>query len=128
MIELVKNPFDIWGWAEPLLAKVIAKGGYTSDAILTDIQMGLAQLWNVNDQAVLVTRIDQRRRERVFWVEWLAGEKMSDWLADWEKVQNKFAKENGCSAVEFRGRKGWERINKAWEDYVPQATIYRKEL
>lgn len=128
MISLITKPLEVWGWVEPLLSKVANKGGFTSDSILTDVQMGQAQLWNVKDLAVIVTRITQRPLERVLWVEWLAGERMDEWLEDWEKVQNDFAKSNGCTAVEFQGRKGWHKFNKAYEDYRPLATIFRREL
>lgn len=128
MITLVENPFSIWEWAEPLISKVANKGGFSSDSILTDVQMGQAQLWNVEDLAVIVTRITQRPMEKVLWVEWLSGERMSEWLDKWEEVQNAFATANGCTAVEFQGRKGWHKLNKSYEDYKPLATIFRKEL
>lgn len=128
MITLVQDPLSSWDWIEPLLSKVANKGGFTTDAILTDIQTGQAQLWNVDDLAVLVTRIIQRPMEKIFWIEWLSGERMDEWLERWEKVQNDFAMANGCTAVEFQGRKGWHKYNEAYEDYKPLATIFRKEL
>jgi len=128
MIKLITDPLAVWDWVEPLLSKVANKGGFTSDSILTDVQMGQAQLWSAEGLAVLVTRIVQRPMEKVLWVEWLSGERMDEWLDKWEEVQNEFAKANGCTAVEFQGRKGWHKLNKAYEDYRPLATIFRKDL
>lgn len=120
---------EAWQKAEPLLAKAAKKMKYSTDSIAADLWNQNTLLWSINDfEAVAVTRLIIRDTERVMWIEWVAGKSMGDWFADWERFQREHAKEMGCTAVEFQGRRAWEKHNKVHPEYKPIATIYRREV
>ena len=120
----------VWERVEPLLQRVVKpETGYSLDSVLTALQLSAMQLWIVNDfQAAIVTSIQERPLHRVLWVQFLAGDSMDEWLSDWIAVQEEYAKHNGCAAIEFQGRRGWNKVHEKHRDYKPMLTIFRKEL
>lgn len=122
---------QVWDRVEPLLKRVVKpETGWSLQAVLTALQMGTFQLWVIGDfQAVVITQVQDRPEQRVFWVQFIVGDGMQDWLDDWIAVQEAFAREHKCAAVEFSGRKGWRKISeKQYEAYKPVLTIFRREL
>ena len=119
-----------WPRAEKLLAKVVKpETGYSLDTLLTELQMHLHQLWIIGDfDAVAVTTIQQRPLHKVLWVQFIAGRNMDVWLEDWIFAQEKFARDMECAAIEFSGRKGWNKVYKRHDGYKPVLTTFRKEL
>lgn len=120
----------VWDRVEPLLRKVVKpQTGYTLDAVLTEVQLGTMQLWIIGDfRAAILTAIQNRPLHRVLWVQFMAGEGMDEWLDDWIAVQEEYAQFNDCKAIEFSGRKGWNKIYNDHRDYRPVLTTFRKEL
>lgn len=120
----------VWPRAEPLLAKVVKpETGYSLDTLLTELQMMKHQLWVIGDfEAVAVTTIQERPLHRVLWVQFIAGSGMDHWLGDWITVQEEFAKAEDCIAVEFSGRRGWNKVYKRHDGYKPVLTTFRKEI
>lgn len=121
----------VWDKVEPLLARVVKpETGYSLESVLTALQMAQMQLWVVNDfQGVVVTRIELRPLHKVLWVQFIAGDNLDDWLDDWVLVQEGYARHNGCAAIEFSGRKGWNRFKSPHaKEYRAVLTTFRKEL
>lgn len=122
---------DVWERVEPLFKRVVKpETGWSLRSLLTALQMGQFQLWVIGDfQAVVVTQVQDRPEQRVLWVQFIVGDDMQEWLDDWITVQEAFAREHDCAAVEFSGRKGWHKISeKQHEAYKPVLTIFRREL
>lgn len=112
-----------------MLERATRRTGFSTDSIAADLWARNSLLWVINDfEAVVVTKLVIRDKERVLWIDWIAGKNMTDWIEDWEAVQNQHAIDVGCTAVEFQGRKGWEKHNKVHTAYKPILTIYRREL
>jgi 8-oxo-dGTP pyrophosphatase MutT (NUDIX family) len=120
----------VWPKAVQVLRRAVRpETGYTLDAVLTELQTGHMQLWVINDfQGVVVTQIKVLPLHKVLWVMFLAGDHMDDWLDDWIQVQEEYARFNNCVAVEFSGRKGWQKIAERRRGYKPTWTIFRREL
>lgn len=122
----------VWHRVEPVLRRVVKPAtGYDLDAVLNELQLGQMQLWVIGDfQAVAVTRIQERPRQRVLWCQFIAGDSIEDWLDDWVAVQTEFAKAHDCAAIEFSGRQGWHKYARKFRfrDYKPVLTTFRKEL
>ena len=124
------NVLSVWDRVEPLLARVVKPDtGFRTDDVLTQLQIGNWQLWVIGDfQGVVVTYVEVRPLEKVFFVRYIAGNYMNEWLDDWVKVQESFAKANLCKAVVFFGRRGWDKWQRRYKDYKQITTEYRKQL
>ena len=120
----------VWERVEPLFKRVVKpETGWSLKALLTALQLGYIQLWIIgNFQGVVTTQILERPTEKVLWVQFMAGKNMVDWLDDWIKVQEAFARDRSCSVVEFSGRKGWKKICETHVAYRPISTTFRREL
>jgi hypothetical protein len=121
---------DMWPGAEPLLARVVKPDtGYTLQSVLNSLQLAKMQLWVVNDfQGVIVTQIEDRPAQRILYTLFLAGDNMSEWIDGWCEVQDEYARHNGCAAVEFNGRKGWNKIGESKPEWKAIRTVFRREL
>ncbi len=121
---------QVWPKVEPLLQRVVKPyTGYSLDSVLTGLQLGAMQLWVIGDfQGVVVTQLIQRPLHSVLWVQFLAGDYMNEWLDDWITVQEEFARAHECVAIEFSGRKGWNKIHEKHREYKPMLTTFRREL
>ena len=119
----------VWPQVLPVVEKILTKHpGVTPNAILGDLLVGAFELWVIGDfQAISITRIVNKPREKMLFIEWLGGESIDDWVEDWLKVAEAYAKAIGCDSVEFFGRIGYRRYEKRF-NYKPVNTVYRKEL
>lgn len=121
---------QIWPRIERLFKRVILpETGDTPFSVLSDIQAQRKQLWVINDfQALAITSILDRPAGRILHAPYLVGDKMVEWLDDWIKVMEDFARAHNCEAVEFNGRRGWHKIREDYPEYKPMRTIFRREL
>lgn len=120
----------VWAGVEPVLARVIKPDtGYTMQSVLNALQLGKMQLWVIGDfQGVVITQIEDRPAQRVLYTLFLAGNNMSEWIDEWCEVQDEYARHNGCAAVEFNGRKGWNKIGESKPEWKAIRTVFRREL
>lgn len=120
----------VWPAVEPMLARVVLpETGHTLQSVLTALQMAKMQLWVIGDfQGVVVTEIQDRPAQRVLFTPFLAGENMSEWLDEWCELQDAYAQHNGCAAVEFNGRKGWNKIGEKRPEWKAIRTVFRREF
>lgn len=123
----------VWPDVAPLLEKAVATAGgrYSVESVYTEIVAGNLALWIVMDDAkpiaALTTRVIDFPLKRTLSVDWIAGERMAEWLPRVNELFTEYAKSYGCTQLEGRGRKGWLReLSKlGWEqDYV----AYRMEI
>lgn len=116
----------------PLLERVVLpETGCTPYTVLDDIAQGRIALWVIDDfKAITCTQYQERAAGgRVLWNVWLAGDDMDEWVADWLKVQEAFARQGGCTAIEFAGRKGYARkYMPHFNQFKAIRTVYRQEL
>jgi len=121
----------VWPKVEPILARVVKpQTGYDLESVLTGLQLGMMQLWVIGDfLAVVVTTIQTRPLHNVLFMQFVAGTDMDSWLDDWITLVDEFARQQGCAAIEFGGRKGWNRrLARSHPEYKPILTIFRREF
>lgn len=120
----------VWERIEPMLKRVVhIDTGQTLDSVRMELLTARAQLWVIGDfQGLAITSIEDRPSQRVLFTPFLVGEKMSEWLDEWIEVQDNYARYNQCVAVEFSGRKGWNKIGEKKPEWKPVRTIFRREL
>lgn len=124
------NIGNVWPMVEPLLRKAMRFGhGETLESIQDKLVSGHVQLWVIDHfLAIVGTSVVTRPDERLLFVDFLSGLQASNWIDDLTVVLEAFAISHQCSAIEFRGRRGWKLFERRYRDYKPLFTIYRKEL
>lgn len=132
MIEgvLYTDAHTVWprieGWIQACLDKMDT--GYTSEDLLTEVQLRRKQLWLIDDKAVGITSIIVFPQWKKLVVEYVAGEDLSAWHDEFYEEMTCYAEAFGCKYVEIQGRKGWIKLAKAKGDSVESYTIARKAL
>ncbi len=121
---------QVWHRVEPLLKRVVKPDtGHTLDSVRYALLTGAMQLWVIEDfLGIVITSVEDRPSEKILFVPFMVGDNMKLWLDDWIEVQEAFGRANGCVALEFSGRKGWNKIGETKTDYKPLRTIFRREL
>ena len=121
----------LWPRVAPILERVVLpETGYALDHVLTELQLSRWLLWIIGDfDGAVITSVQARPLERVLWVQYMVGEGMADWLDDWIAVQDEYARDMGCTAVEFQSsRKAWARIRDKYPEHESEYAIWRKRL
>lgn len=120
----------IWDRVEPILRRVVKPNtGYTLESVRQMLLTAQFQLWVVGDfKGVIVTQVQARHTGPVLWGQFMAGDNMKEWLSDWIAVQEEYARHLGCVAVEFCGRKGWNRVVEKHPEYKATWTVFRREF
>lgn len=120
----------VWHRIEPMLKRVVKPDtGHTLDSVRYALLTASMQLWVVDDfLGIVLTSIEERPSERVLFVPFMVGDNMQSWLDEWIAVQESYGRENGCNALEFHGRKGWNKVREHHQGYKPIRTIFRREL
>lgn len=121
----------VWPRVEPILKRVVKYNtGYATEHVLTELQLGTMQLWVVNDfQAVAVTSVLDKPLYKVLFIPFLAGDNMSEWIADLVDFWDELAEQYDCKSIEFEGRKGWGKIAAGdFPQYKPLRTTFRREI
>lgn len=123
----------VWPDVAPMMQRAVDTSGerYTVQAVYEEIMAGNLALWIVMDDAkpiaALTTRVVDFPLKRTLSVDWIAGERMAEWLPRVNELFTEYAKTYGCCQLEGRGRKGWlrELSKHGWElDYM----AYRMEI
>lgn len=129
---LSKDVDSVWFHVKQILARVVLPStGHTLDSVRKKLKKAKMQLWLIGAEplAVAVTEIQQRPAHDVLYVLFLAGGGLKDWRDDWATVMEEYARANGCAAIEWNGRHGWNKIRgSAYRDYKPIGVTFRKEL
>lgn len=103
-----------------LLSRSLAHAGgrMTLEDLTGEILNEQRQLWVVfgpereqfEPVAVFTTVIGMYPSKRVLRVDFLAGENLAEWIQEAERVLLRYAVEQGCSALEMTGRRGWTPV------------------
>lgn len=122
----------VWKLAAPLLAPAFAHGGdYAVTDAPTRLSSGEWGLWIVVADGALIaaciTEIVDFPRRRKLWVVSAGGEMRRGVPALWPLMQQA-AKDNGCAAVAWSGRRGWMRSGAIPDGWRHVAEIVEVEL
>ena len=107
------------------------RGRSTVDDILKAVLTGQMQLWAVHDQESIyghvITEIKQYPQCKMLVVQYCA---MKPWTMDlvsekMHEMAERFAKDAGCTGIEFVGRPGWRDVAKQ-QGYTVQSVVYQK--
>jgi hypothetical protein len=127
---LERTSIDEWESVKPLIEEALEynDGEYTSSDIKKMVEDGDMQLWLFHKEDGLagcgVTQLIDFPLKRICLIVLLAGRDFSEWERYIGVVEN-WAVSNGCSSIELRGRKGWERVLKDWKKIN---IVMRKDL
>lgn len=106
---------DVWNEVRPSLEDACETSRGKFDA--NDIRIGLLerddQLWIWRTEtafAVGITRIVNYPKQSVCTLRIVTGSNMDEWAEPCIKAIEDWAKANGCHAMEFQARPGWERF------------------
>ena len=122
-MKLLPIPLDqvdsMWGYIEPIIKKAV---DLTPDRISTQdlydsAKAGGYLLWIVCEeenekliiQAVLSTRVLQYPKTKALAIDFVAGQKMKDWLRTVMEKFEELGKLNQCTHIEGYGRKAWQK-------------------
>lgn len=95
----------------------VANGRTSIDVILDELLHRKRLLWVVFDHdgdgadfmGFAITSINFYPGKRMLSVDYLGGERMSDWLTKLDSILSEFGCSQECNGIEAVGRKGWER-------------------
>jgi hypothetical protein len=123
-----ENAAQVWPLVEPLIerATLYSDGLLNAGDMRKGIEDGSRQLWVIwGDNRALAGLVTEIINDTCFiWA--IGGERMSEWLPLHKQLEA-WAKANGCDAVHFFGRQGWERVLRH-EGYERRLVVMRKEL
>jgi hypothetical protein len=119
---------EVWPRVEPLVVRAIerANGDFGIDDVLASLQAGSRQLfvtWPALD-AIAITQSEKRHGGLVLHVFAMAGRLPTNWRGILSNLEQ-WAADQGCIAVELRGRRGWARL---MPDYDASMVFMRKEI
>lgn len=110
---------QVWPLAKPILKRAVDKYPFVSDIELLEEELfnGELLLWIMSDeegvQAACTTRIvEHPTGNKECQMPHMAGAKLDEWVWDWVKLVETYAREQGCQIISGQGRRGWERLGK----------------
>lgn len=111
----IKDIEAVWPEVRPWLEDACAtsRGKFMVDDIFDGLMAGVDQLWiwkSPTAFAVGITRLSEYPRQRVCNLRIVTGRNMGEWAQPCIETIEKWAKAQGCSAMEFQARAGWERF------------------
>lgn len=108
-----------------------ARGRVTVDDLLRFIVNGTMQLWVVHKDSVahghVITEIKQYPQCKMLTIQYCAMTPgtLDDVEEQMQDVAARFAKDAGCSGIEFVGRPGWKQTARKY-GYSVQSVMYQK--
>ena len=126
-----------WEDVSEMLAKAVntSSGKFHIDDIYRDLEEGTYNLWLAIDDtketgkvvAGITTRIVTYPNKKSLAMDWVGGERMSEWMPLAMKDLTSYAKDCGCSYLEGYGRKAWMRVLKKY-NWKPDYIAYKMEI
>ena len=105
----------VWDKIEKLVDKVIpyTYGRMITADVLHNLIINHHHLWIIEKEdtikAIAITEFMKYPRKTVLLINFISGDKLSEWVEELDRVLVKFSKETGCDFLEACGRAGWER-------------------
>ena len=106
---------NVWDKIEELVDKVIpyTYGRMIAADVLHNLIINHYHLWIIEKEdtikAIAITEFMKYPRKTVLLINFISGDKLSEWVEELDRVLVKFSKETGCDFLEACGRAGWER-------------------
>lgn len=105
----------VWEEVRPWLeaACETSRGKFDAEDIRAGLLSGEDQLWiwkSPTAFAVGITRLSNYPKQRVCNLRIVTGENMAEWAQPCIETIEQWARANGCHAMEFCARGGWERF------------------
>lgn len=99
-----------WPRALPFLKKAFEhsqddEAGRHLPLLLSDQE----QLWHIQGKASAITRVVQSKQALTLHYVALGGGEMNEWISDFLRESETWAKRHGCTHAVVVGRPGWER-------------------
>lgn len=106
---------DVWDEVRPWIERACetTRGKFDAQDIRLGLLTGEDQLWiwkTPTAFAVGVTRLANYPKQRVCNLRIVTGENMEEWAAPCIETIEAWARSNGCHAMEFVARPGWEKF------------------
>lgn len=106
---------DVWPEVQPWVeaACETSRGKFDAEDIRACLLTGEDQLWiwkTPTAFAIGITRLANYPKQRVCRLRVVTGTNMAEWAAPCIETIERWAKANGCHAMEFQARPGWERF------------------
>ncbi len=105
-----------WPVAAPLLAPAIelSEGRYDLASVYEKLAQKFALLWLIDDDkdetvAAFVSRIAAYPRRKLLSIDFMGGERMTEWVGTTDAVLENYARDAGLDGIEMVGRAGWSR-------------------
>ena len=124
----------VWPNVAGLLSKATktTNGKFNKMNILDELLDRTIELWVVYDEdnkpvAAVTTRVVPYEKFNALSVDWVGGNRMSEWIDLVLKTLTAYAKDKDCSSLAGYGRKAWSKVlaKYGWEqDYI----AYKMEL
>ena len=74
-----------------------------------------------------ITRAVQYPQRKAMSIEYMAGDRMWEWLPMFVETLIRYAKDNGCLHVELRGRAAWTKVLKKY-NFKAEQVMYMLEI
>lgn len=123
----------VWDRASSILTKAAktTHGRYEIEDIRARIDSGHYVLWVVMDGeeviVALITCVVEYPQRNAMNIEFMAGERMWEWLAMVMETLIRYSRANGCKHVELRGRPAWTKVLKKY-GFEAEQVNYMLEL
>ena len=127
----------VWQDVASMLAKAVAtsNGKFHIDDIYRDIENGTYSLWLAIDKelegnkvvAGITTRVIAYPNKKSLAMDWIGGNRMTEWMPLAMEKLTKFATDCDCCALEGYGRKAWGRVLKRY-NWEPDYIAYKMEI
>jgi hypothetical protein len=118
-------------WFRPAIAPALLRTRkIDAKSLFEQAEQRLLQLWVAYDKdqrevvAAAVTEVAEYPTRKVGRVILLAGRNLNQWIGFVGRFEQ-WARDEGCAALEFVGRRGWGRV---FRDYEPIEHTFSKEL
>lgn len=107
----------VWPEVRPWIEEACGttRGKFDAEDIRAGLLTGEDQLWIWKTPAAFavgITRLANYPKQRVCTLRIVTGINMEEWAQPCIETIEKWAKANGCHAMEFQARPGWERFLK----------------
>jgi hypothetical protein len=113
MVGVQSSDIDfVWDKVVPLIERAIyySYGKWESEDVYHAIKNKDMQLWlildGINIKACIVTQILVYPKDKILMIVFASGSECHEWVYTINEFRE-YAKEHGCSSVEFYGRDGW---------------------
>lgn len=101
---------SVWETYKPLIQKALDRGSnYTIDDIYAGLKSGDMRLWAWDEDAALVTTVQNKDDKRWLLLLALGGKDMNVWKGFLPILEN-YARFNRCDELRIYGRIGWKKL------------------